>query len=297
MNYTNKANLPQPLVSAIRFSDYDQVGDISVTGLILPPRIRQLERRHGEEITVDVADEIWRLIGSIGHKILERADTDNHLAEERLVMQVGDWTVSGKADLLDSDMTLSDYKFTSVWAIKDTKKEWEEQLNLYALLYEKNGFLVRAARIIAVLRDWSKMKASREPEYPQVGVVVRTVQLWSPEAQQYFLNMRVKAHQEAEKLDDDDLPLCTEEERWHKPDTYAVMKKGNKRATKLFETHADAAEMIRAMAGPFEVVRRDGEDTRCLHYCAVKQFCSYGRTLDDDTDGRKDAGGTQAVSV
>ncbi len=286
-NYTNNANLPQPLVSAIRFSDYDKVGDVSVTGLILPPRIRQLEQRHGEEITVDAADEIWRLIGSIGHKILERADTDNHLAEERLTMQVNGWTVSGKADLLDSEMTLSDYKFTSVWAIKDTKREWEEQLNLYALLYEKNGFLVRAARIIAVLRDWSKLKASRDPDYPQVGVVVRTVQLWSPEAQQYFLNMRVKAHQEADKqtfegYPDDDLPMCTAEERWHKPDVWAVKKKGGKRA--IAGGLHSSIESARAFAATAtwdktEIEHRPGEDTRCLSYCIVKNFCSHGRSL------------------
>ncbi len=281
-NYTNKANLPQPLVSAIRFSDYDKVGDISVTGLILPPRIRQLEQRHAEEITVDAADEIWRLIGSIGHKILERADVDNHLAEERLTMPANGWTVSGKADLLDPDMTLSDYKFTSVWAIKDAKKEWEEQLNLYSLLYRKNGFLVRAARIIAVLRDWSKLKASREPDYPQVGVVVREVQLWAPEAQQYFLNMRVKAHQEAENLADDDLPMCSAEERWHKPDVYAVKKLGGKRAVSggLHSNFDDAHRFVLASDnGKMEIEHRPGEDTRCLHYCAVREFCSHGKTL------------------
>ena len=285
MNYTNTSNLPQPLVSAIQFSDYDKVGDISVTGLIQPPRISQLTKRHNNEITEDVSEGIWRLIGSIGHKILERADTDNHLSEERLQMYSGDpdgWMVSGKADLLAPDMTLSDYKFTSVWAIKDAKIEWEQQLNLYALLYRINGFSVERARIVAVLRDWSKLKASREPEYPQVGVVVREVPLWPALLQEEFLSDRVSIHQQAEKLADDNLPLCTEEERWHKPDVWAVKKNGGKRAIPGgLHTSMESARTAIATtnAGSYEIEYRPGEDTRCLHYCALKQFCSYGKTL------------------
>ena len=282
MNYTNNANLPQPLVSAIQFSDYDKVGDISVTGLIQPPRIRQLMLRHDKEITEDVSEGIWRLIGSIGHKILERADTDNHLSEERLRMYTGepDWAISGKADLLGPDMTLSDYKFTSVWAVKDAKIEWEQQLNLYALLYKHNGFLVERARIVAVLRDWSKIKAFKDPDYPQVGVVVREVPLWPSEQQEAFLGQRVRAHQQADKLADDDLPMCTEEERWHKPNKYAVKKGTNKRATRVFDSNEEAYEFKKnsELAGLY-VEYRPGEDTRCLHYCAVKDFCSHGKTL------------------
>lgn len=283
MNYTNTANLPQPLVSALIFDDYDSQADISVTGLGLPVRIRQLEKRHGDKITVDVSELIWKVIGSIGHKILERADTDNHLSEERLFTSLHGWTISGKADLLAPNMTLSDYKFTSVWAMKDAKIEWEQQLNLYALLYRKNGFLVDKARLVAVLRDWSKLKASREPDYPQVGVVVREVPLWSPEEQEAFLGLRVRAHQQAEKLADDDLSMCTEEERWHKPDVWAVKKKGGKRALRLLETPeaASAYALDREPQFPtrLEIEHRPGEDTRCLHYCAVRQFCSYGKTL------------------
>jgi hypothetical protein len=277
--WTNNANLPAPLVSAITYSDYDKVGDISVTSLLLPPRIRQLTRRHANEIVEDISEGIWRLMGSMGHKILERADTDNHLPEERLTTQLHGWTVSGKADLLAPDMTLSDYKFTSVWAMKDEKKEWTEQLNLYAWLYRHNGFEVKAARIVGILRDWSKPKAAREPDYPQQQVVVRHVPLWSAEEQEALAGLHVRAHQQAEKLSDDDLPLCTPEERWTRPDVYAVKKKGNKRATKLFETEADAAEMIRAFNGDLIVERRPGEDVRCQVYCAVKNFCSYGKTL------------------
>jgi len=66
--YTNIANLPAPLVAAITYSDYDgESYDITASGLVTPPRIRQLMKRHSKEITEDVSDRIWALIGSVGH--------------------------------------------------------------------------------------------------------------------------------------------------------------------------------------------------------------------------------------
>lgn len=284
MNYTNEANLPAPLVSALIKDkyDYSAAGDISATGVIMPPRIRELMRRHGDELTEDVSDMIWRLIGDIGHTILERSGADKVIQEKRMRVRLHGWSVTGKIDLIaeaGSGYTISDWKFTSVWAIKDAKPEWESQLNIYAALAAANGFKITKLEIVALLRDWSKLRARREPDYPQVGVVVREVPLWSPGKQADYLNERVLIHQESRKLPDDELPLCTPDERWRKPDVWAVKKKGNKRAVKLFETNADAAEMLRAMDGNFEVEHRPGEDTRCLNYCAVKESCSYGKNL------------------
>jgi len=224
MQYTNKHNLPEALVKALVFDDYDyeKAGDISATGLIQPPRIGQLTKRHSKEITEDVSDLIWRMAGSIGHKIIERGAPFDTFSEERLSTQLHGWTITGKVDLMRTHngyahqrdkYAIEDFKFRSVWAAKDAKPEDEAQLNIYATLARHNRFEIELLRIISVLRDWSKLRASREPDYPQVGVVVREVPLWSVEEQEAFLGQRVRAHQQAEKLADDDLPLCTEEER------------------------------------------------------------------------------------
>jgi hypothetical protein len=276
MEWTNNLNLPAPLASAVQADQYDRVGDISVTSLILPPRIRQLEIRHSDEIVEDVSEGIWRLIGSVGHKILERADTTNHLAEERLTARVAGWMISGKADLLGPDMTLDDYKFRSVWAMLNAKVEDEQQLNSYAWLYRKNGFEVRRARIVAPLRDWSKLRAEREPGYPQAGVIVREIPLWTPQQQEDFVISRVINHQIAEGIPDDELPPCTPEERWHKPDTWAVKKKGNKRAHRVYNTLPEAENN---QPGGYEIEHRPGVDTRCASYCRVAQFCAFGRAI------------------
>src|SRR3990167_726063 len=157
MNWSNKYGLPQPLASAIMNDPYEAVGYISVTGLIKPPRIRLLEKRHKEEIVEDVSEHIWRLLGQSVHSVLERADTFNHFSEERMVADVLGWQVSGQPDLLDPDGILSDYKVTSVYSfLLGDKPEWQAQLNLYVWLYRKHGWEAKGAQIVAILRDWMR---------------------------------------------------------------------------------------------------------------------------------------------
>ena len=51
----------------------------------------------------------------------EGAD-DNHIVEERLFLDIDDWTISGAIVQKiedDNSITVMDYKFTSVWAVKN----------------------------------------------------------------------------------------------------------------------------------------------------------------------------------
>lgn len=296
MQITNVHELPEALVRALTYDDYDyaEAGDISVTGLIQPVRIRQLTKRYQAEIVEDASDLIWRLIGNIGHKIVERGAPENTFSEERLKLGMHRWTITGKVDLMRTavknidgwntdEYAIEDFKFRSVWAAKDIKPEDEKQLNLYALIARHNRFNVTELRIVSVLRDWSKLRATREPDYPRAGVTVREIPLWPVDRQEAFMSERVHAHQAGETLADDDLPICTPEERWAKPDTWAVKKRGNKRALRVLESADDADAYIAGSAAsyPLEIEHRVGQDVRCLNYCAVKNMCSYGRSLSD----------------
>jgi hypothetical protein len=275
MRITNNANLPEAIVRAVTYDDYDyeDAGDISASGLIKPPRMRWLEKRHDDEIVVDAADLIWRMIGSIGHKILERAADPNTLYEERLTTTVLGWVVTGKFDVLHekNGFGIDDFKFTSVWAVKDEKKDWTAQLNVYAWLAKLFGFDIERLRITAVLRDHSKPKAAKEPDYPQVQVVVREVPLWSVEKQEQYITDRVQFHRVTEILPDNYLPDCTDNERWARPDTFAVLKKkGAKRAVRVLPRKLD----------DYHIEHRPGNKTvRCDHYCDVKKFCNQYAAL------------------
>lgn len=281
MRITNTHGLPAPLVRAITRDYYHQPGHISATGLIQPPRIRVLMQRHFDEIEEDAAGRIWLLLGSAVHEILERMDERlaPELLEQRLSARVLGWLITGKPDLWIAPDLLHDYKITSVWATREgAKTEWEQQLNIYAHLYRLAGFPVARAQIVAIYRDWSKSKAQGGGNYPKVGAEAIPVDLWPDDEVTRWLEERVFEHQWAERLPDHSLPLCTDQERWARPTTYAVMKDGRKTAVRVLDT-MDEAECILAMSresapkGRFSIVERPAGYARCDGYCPVKQWC------------------------
>jgi len=281
MRITNEAGLPDALVAAITNDPYptSKIGDISATRLIDAPRVRVLTKRHGAEITEDASDRIWALLGQSVHAILERAHTvfEQSVVERRLFAEVEHWTVSGQFDrlgLLEGGV-LQDYKTTSVWSvIHGPKPEWEAQLNVLAFLAKCNGIPVARLEIVAILRDWSRGKAKAGGNYPSHQVKVMEIPLWSDTQSADYVAHRVRLHQSAEALPDDDLPECTPAERWQGADVFAVKKPGRKSAVKLHDT-AEAAEAHAAeLGGAHFVEHRPGVSVRCADYCPVSAFCN-----------------------
>jgi len=99
MILTNKLGLPRSIENAVRNDPYSRGNaDISVTGLIGPPRKRQLEIQFFDQITEDVSERIWALWGQIGHGILERAGDGDAIHEKRLFIERYGWIISGSFD-------------------------------------------------------------------------------------------------------------------------------------------------------------------------------------------------------
>jgi hypothetical protein len=278
---TNRLGLPDALVRAIAADDYSRGAcDISVTQLISPPRLAELRRLHEQEIEEDAAERIWLLMGKIAHGILEKAETAE-LTEERFFAPApGGWTFSGALDrlaLLDNAnrWRVQDYKVTSTWAVRDGgKREWEEQLNLYALLLRAHGFDVEALEIVAICRDWRKAEARRYADrgYPAHQVAVLPVLLWGPARAETFLAERVAAHQAAR--DAVALPYCSAEDRWQDATAWEVWKAGNKRRSAAYGTREGAEAAIAAAApGTLTITERPGVPKRCAEYCAVREHC------------------------
>lgn len=284
MKITNNYDLPAPLVSAIVNDTYEKVGDISVTRLIGAPRKHQLETRHDAEVTQDATDFLWSLLGQSVHEIFRRAEdiTPGYLVEKRLTATVGDWAISGQPDLLTPDRTLQDWKITSVYSfLLGDKPDWEAQLNCYAWLLQENDYKVNALQIVGILRDWMQSKAN-ESNYPPVPFLLKDIPLWSKEAQQRYVEERVAIHQLAANTPDDELPECTDEERWARPTTWAVKKKGNKKATRVLENEAGAIAWIAGGKG-FVIEKRPGRNIRCEEYCAAAPFCNQFKALGEPT--------------
>jgi len=268
MKITNVANLPAAIVSAIQNDPYEAGDcDSTVTRLIQPSRKVALERQHKDEISEDVADRIWALLGQLGHSILERAGIG--IVEHRFTAPCRGWKIGGKADVVDGNKIL-DWKFTSVWSCKDgVKSEWVEQLNLLAYLAAKNGFAITSLEVTAIYRDWSKLEARRSPDYPRHQVHVFDVPLWPLEKAESWINERVQAHQAAQA---GELPECTPAERWEKPEMFALMKTGRQRAVRLYDNRQDAEKAAEGNDA-LRIEHRPGEQVRCQSYCAARPFC------------------------
>lgn len=276
MKITNNLNLPEPLVRAVtRHPRERKPNVISVSELIQPPQLRALTLKHADEITEDASDRIWSLLGTLLHGVLERnaKGLKDTIAEETLEAEVLGWKVIGHYDLsemvLDGEL-LTDWKLTSIWAVKDgIKPEWEAQLNLYAELIRRSGRYVDQLQIVAVGRDWSKSKAQFDQNYPQQQVQTFSVPLWTPEQAEEYLVERVALHQAAER---GEYPECTPQERWAKETQWALMKRGQKKAVKLY-LNQDLAMRAAGEAKDLSVVERPGASIRCESYCPVSQFC------------------------
>lgn len=286
MKITNKMNLPQPFVDAARNEHVYVPKRYSATDVIGGVRKAILQRRHDDEIEVDAADQLWAIFGTAVHGILERAEeTDMQLKENKVVVEMPNgYELSGIFDLYDAGTkTVTDYKTASVWKVNfGDFDEWRLQLLIYGYILREIGFDVERGQIVALLKDHSKTKA-RTGEHPPLPVFVKA---WDFTERDYvdvehFLYGKFAQIEEAEKLPDDELPLCTPEERWTRDEKWAVRKETNKRAKKLFRADQKAqAEEYAMQCGPgFVVEHRPGVDSRCIDYCSAAPFCSHYKKI------------------
>jgi hypothetical protein len=284
MKITNKFNVPETLV-ALATRDYYTKGksDYSVTEIISPPRIQRLRRKHFEEIEQDVSDMLWMLLGTALHVVAERSEVLGHTNEERLSAGINGIILSGAIDLQKDDedgVTITDYKFTSAWALMNDKPEWEQQQNIYKYLVERvKKKPVKGLKICALIRDWSRRDAQNKPDYPQAPIQVIDIPMWTFDRTEAFIKERVEMHRDSKVSADwgDELPLCSDEERWLRPTTYAVKKDGRKTAIRVFDTQDEADALLKEMPekdkGFIEI--RKGEAVRCTgNFCGVSQWCN-----------------------
>ena len=286
MKISNNFNLPQSFLDFARNDKYSKGdADISVTSLIDSPRIRKMREHFANERSVDVVDMIWPLFGTAVHHILEgNKDKENVVAEERLYAEVDGWKLSGAIDqqtINGHNIEILDYKVTSVWSVIYGKKEWENQLNCYAYLVQRNkDKRVNKLTICAILRDWSRRDAERKSDYPQAPVVLVDIKLWSDTKRIEYVHERISAHQNADMMYDqeNEFVLCNDNETWKREDSWAIKKRGQKRAMRVFDNKQSAIEFQMEQVVPVEMEYREGELTRCNgNFCGVAEFCSQYR--------------------
>lgn len=298
MTITNIYNLPQPLMNLFGKEKYTK-GDarLSVTELIGSPRVSILREANAHNVTEDITDRFWALMGTNIHRILEQGGDAEHIPEERLFVNIDGWNVSGGIDLQKIEggkISIIDWKFVSVLSVMKPKIEWEQQLNCYAwLVREVKGVDVEALQICAILRDWSKSNSKYKENYPVAPVVVLDIPRWSHKKATDYIHSRLAAHKDARRASswDEPIPDCTPDEMWLRDSQYAVYKVGGKRAFRVFPDEDGATGFVEGNPDKkMRIEKRPGTRVRCENnYCGVAEFCSqyqsYKATRDKSPDG------------
>ena len=291
MKITNKHGIPDTFVNVLKRPTYSKGrAHLSATQLLNSPKIVALTKKFEDELEQDVSDMVWSIFGTAIHGVLEHGKDDNHIVEERLHTTFDGWRISGAIDLQivtgQDTISIRDYKTTSAWAVMNEKIEWEQQLNIYAWLVEICKLkIVDSIGIVAIIRDWSRREAAKNPDYPQSPVKEIPINLWPYQQREDFISERISKHSECEfhMETDEELPPCTPEEMWEKPTTYALKKKGGVRAIKVYETMEDAERACDEKVHEIEV--RLGTRTRCESFCPVNNYCQQWRDYQESRDG------------
>lgn len=280
---TNRLDLPQPFVDAAMSKRKMVPKEYSCTTILKGTCEIVLSRRHGDEIDEDVSDRVWAIFGTAVHKILEQSqETPDQIKEGSVRVPVygGRYVLTGIFDLYDdSTGTVTDYKTAPT--IKYQKGEFDDyrkQTLIYCWMLRKIGFDAHRAEIVMILRDWIKTKAKYDTEYPQTQVQKVAFEFNEDDFKraEEFIEKKFRSIDLAQYLNDDELIPCNERERWHRDDTWAVVKDGTKRAYRVFRNEAEAEKLMESMnesSKTYHVEFRPGEDAKCEGYCAVRTWC------------------------
>ncbi len=289
MKITNRYHYPDMLVRAIEKEYIYRDKRYSITSLLDPDRIIMLKRRHNDEIEQDVTDLIFALLGTKTHFELEHIDLlPNEYVEDHLEYTFENgYTLSGILDHYDNEY-IDDYKTTKAFTLifKSDYDKWKKQLQMGAYLaYKKDGKWRKKGRIIALIKDWNRLKSQTEQGYPKFACEVINFNLGTPEEVEKMILNRFERIIELEKMADEELPLCTPEERYNTGDKYAVKKKNNKRASKIHDTLEEAQKYLdnleKDYPNIYEIEIRKSQNTRCEQYCSVCKFCDFYRKINE----------------
>lgn len=185
------------------------------------------------------------------------------------------WTISGKFDAVVQG-TVQDVKTTKTfnWIKGSNDEKYRLQGSIYRWL---NPDIITGdfVEILMIFTDWSELKAKADPTYPQKRVIVRKLPLLSLEETESYIMERLRLLNRFMDKPEPELPQCTPDELWMDPPKWAYYKDRTKltRATKLFDTAAEANTAMAKDGNTGTIVKRDMEPKFCK-YCSALPVCT-----------------------
>ena len=226
----------------------------SVSKLLLPTRIAVLSET--EEPIEDVSDSFLAFLGTCVHEYMEKHVLGS--TELKLTAKIGESEIVGIIDRFEPETgTVIDYKVKKMG--DSDYSQAIRQIKCYAWLLRKSGAVATRGKIVAIRRDWSKLRGVSpidEIEFPIRSDDIIETEEWIKE--------RIAAIEEGRSI----LPMCSDEEKWKAPDKWAVYKnEGDEKAKKLYDSEEEAR------ATGLIVEHRSGKCLRCESFCPYSRVC------------------------
>lgn len=300
----NKIQKTQPLeniivwqrVAEMEKERYSKSGDYSVTDLINPPRVVHLKKRYGHKVSPPLDGMVASSLGTAIHEYFEKYlelwcdkhDYDGYALEEQVQVERQGRKISGRYDIREGSR-LYDLKSIKVWKLifDPDLVEYHEQQNLYRLLIKLDKQIeIKELNIVAIYKDWQEGNAKRDRAYPQQQIIEYALNMWTYEEAEQFLDHKLAELIRCEELADEDLPVCSRDERWERHQGgeaihYGILKNRKaKRATKVvkggdLDAAIRVANGLKGMTKDSVIEVRYAMPKRCQKYCDVNEYCSF----------------------
>ena len=239
---------------------------LSVTTLSDSPHIQWL-RENNPPLPQPLDRLMYLVFGNATHYLMEQAGS-KYSTEHRLSVEIGGWEISGKYDFFDFNTNLLfDFKYVTKYTQK-AKQEYVAQSNILRyLIYKTMGIKPAGGMLIKFYRDW-QFKDKFQHDMPDSPIEYEILPDWSIEFTEKYILDRIKVFESYNP----EVGMCTPNEKWERPTTYALKGPNASRARKVCSSYSEALEHKK----PTETIEiRQGEDGRCENYCDVNSYCKY----------------------
>ena len=310
--YKNASNIPLTMAVWLAADHgYDLTYDpmtYSATDLLKPIKSLLLSRDIKNNTLpteeVEIADLAPSRLGTAVHTDVERAWIDNYgealdalgypkqmvdririnpkvadpkniniYIEQRTLKQVGKYGVSGKFDFV-IEGRVRDIKTTKTynWIHGGNNHKYMMQGSIYRWLNPDiitDDFM----SVDYAFTDWTPLQAQANKDYPPNRILSKDLELLPISVTEDFIKERLSLIDTLTGQIQTMMPECTPDELWQMPTKYAFYRKAtNKKATKLFDSRAEADAANAAIGNSGVVVDRPSTPKFCT-YCDASAIC------------------------
>lgn len=198
--------------------------------------------------------------------------------EQRLQKKVGNFTVTGKFDLV-LEGQLHDYKTAGVYSYMKQSNaiKFCKQGSVYRFL-DPDIITGNNINIEYIFKDWVAYETYKKG-YPKNRMLTQPIPLMSIGETEAFVKQQLRLIEQYRDADETDIPQCTHEELWQEPTKYKYFSKPtNKVATKSSENLAEIQALYNKKGCVGEIRTVPGKVKAC-NYCPGVKLCTQKDTF------------------